>query len=99
MTLQMPAVKLSEWADMEDSNAHGERLESIAEWCCRCAGPNHWGGDFLDVFTLLRCINSIHGTHFGLPMWLYEIREQARRQLRALVLEAYGAEALEKVNP
>lgn len=99
LTIQLPETKLKEWEVMEYCNHHGKRLESIAEWCSINAGPNCWGADFLDTFALLRCINSIHETSLCLPMWLYEIREKTRQQLRVLIKEAYGPEVLERINP
>lgn len=99
LTIQLPAEKLREWEDAEERNAHGERLESIAGWCHINAGSNHWGAEFLDTFKMFKSINSIHNTHFSLPMWLFEIRENTRQQLRLLIVGAYGPEVLERINP
>lgn len=98
---------LKKWAEMEDQNEHGERLQEIAEYCARRAADRASVGalDVLarDTFAILgfdfQKINIEHCRAGYLTPELYDAREICRQYLRLKIRDHFGAGTLELINP
>lgn len=96
--LYLPDWKKKEWDEMTERNAHGKRLEAIADWC-GCCSETEARGDYFALANILNAVNNAHDSRGYLPAWMLDTREQLRQTLRGLISEEYGAEGLKMINP
>lgn len=102
--IELPARKLANWARLENENAHGLRLWSIACFFYGLAEIEEGergqiAGPLGEVCGILFAINTQHNNAGSLSPFLYELRTIARERLRFLILAGWGGEILNKVNP
>lgn len=102
--IEIPGRKLGHWARLEDENAHGHRLYSIAEFFSQRLETEPGAGDaerdFFEVEQLLKQINAIHDqSREGLSEFLLNVRTACRLQLRAAIANYFGYDVLNKVDP
>ena len=102
--IELPARKLARWASLEDENAHGVRLWSIACFFYGLAeieeGPGgHIAVGLSEVCALLHTINTLHNNAGSLSPFLYDLRSQVRERLRWEILDGWGPAVLKQVNP
>lgn len=90
--------KLKEWADLENRNAHGLRLERIAD-TCYCFADGEGRAELYAIQCMLNALNCQHDRLGQLPGWLYEIRQSLRARLCQVIKAQFGPEALELINP
>jgi hypothetical protein len=102
--IELPARKLANWARLEDENAHGVRLWSIACFFYGLAaieegerGPI--AGPLAEVCGIIHEINTQHNNAGSLSPFLYELRHIARERLRVLIIDGWGTEVAAQVNP
>ena len=90
--------KLEEWEALENSNAHGTRLERIADYCMSFADGEAMT-DLYAIRCMLNALNCQHDRIGHIPMWLYKIRENLRLQLRKVIGEEFGPSVLNRIDP
>lgn len=103
-TIELPARKLANWARLENENAHGLRLWSIACFFYGLAEIEEGergqiAGGLSEVCGIILEINNLHNNAGSLSPFLYELRTIARARLQTLILAGWGGEVLNQVNP
>lgn len=98
VNLEELSKRIAEWNEMEQRNAHGERLQRIAGYFWAINGRKYVC-DFGDILSVLHEINSLHESRGSLTFHLSEIRNTARLQLRELIKIHYGDKIAARVNP
>lgn len=97
--IYLPDWKIEEWAEMENRNAHGHRLERIADYCMTFA-DGEARKDLDDMAHILNSINAAHDRRSdGIPVWMLALREIIRTRLRDAILQEFGQDALDRINP
>ena len=102
--IELPARRLAQWARLEDENAHGVRLWSIACFFYGLAEIEEGergqiAGPLGEVCGILFAINTQHNNAGSLSPFLYELRTIARERLRFLITAGWGGAVLNQVNP
>ena len=96
--INLPAWKLAEWSELTESNAHGKRLERIADYCATFA-EGEARQDLQDLAALFNTINARHDkSGRGISRILYETRSKLSAELRELILELFGPEVLADIH-
>lgn len=95
--IEIPAWRLESWRIMTDQNAHGKRLESIADYCATFA-EGDVRGDLEDLAGLFNKINARHEMRGSLSQILYETRYGLSRVLYTIIGREFGPEVLKKIN-
>ena len=103
-TIDIPARKLANWARLENENAHGVRLWSIACFFYGLAeieedGRGQFTEGLAEVCGIVCEINNLHNNAGSLSPFLYDLRERARGRLRFLITAGWGGAVLNQVNP
>lgn len=90
---------LADLADMTESNAHGIRLERIADYLYGCTSNTDASADLYEIAHVMNTINSLHDRRRYLSFPLYAIREFLRKTLRETIDQEFGHEELNRINP
>lgn len=98
-TYIVPNDKLQEWDELTESNAHGLRLQRIADYMFCCSTTPDTKADLYEITQMLNTINSLHDRRRSLSGRLWEIRETLRKQLRNAIKSEFGEAELKRINP
>lgn len=91
------AKKAEEWNEMTERNAHGECLQSIADYFAYvCPGPEK--AEFMTAFELLKTINDEHRRRGYLSQIMMGTRIVLMNGIYRLISELYGEDVLNIVN-
>ena len=98
-TTIVPDWKLEEWNELTESNAHGLRLERIADYLYGCTSNTEARANLYEIAHVMNTINSLHDRRRSLSFPLYTIRETLRKTLRETIAQEFGQEELNRINP
>ena len=106
----VPQSRKRAWAQMEEENAHGQRLMMITEYFLKVTKnmnvlqvqmPAKLRAiqDFDALFGLFKQFEDIANKIGYLPDWANRLRNDARGVLRQTIMEYYGERGIRQVNP
>ena len=96
--IRIPDWKLEEWNELTEWNAHGKRIERIADYC-QAFADEAGRADLYEITATLNAINCLHDRRGYISDYLYELRRVARERLRKVIGEQFGPEVLERIDP
>lgn len=97
--LEIPKHKLNEWNELENSNAHGKRLERIADYIdfyCDDLENRH---NLNCARSMLNTLNARHYAQGYITEWEIQMREMMRQEIRAIIADEFGQTTLLEINP
>lgn len=95
----VPDWKIEEWEELTEENAHGLRLQRIADYMFCCTMDAEARADLFEIEHVLNTINSLHDRRRCLSGQLWEIRETLRKRLRKVIEKEFGEDVLKRINP